>query len=131
MAVTKKTSKERYFKELVERFLEKGFGNIGYLPRWVIICIDVFILLLASFFTYFILYDLGFKFHTTYSLTNRIAIIIIVNVICFLIFKTYAGIIRYSTFIDALKLLLSTFSAYIILVSINYLHFFCFLINKP
>jgi hypothetical protein len=33
MAVTKKTSKERYFKELVERFLEKGFGNIGYFWR--------------------------------------------------------------------------------------------------
>jgi FlaA1/EpsC-like NDP-sugar epimerase len=119
-----KTPKKKYFKELLERFLEKGFGNIGYLPRWVIIFIDAVILLLASFLTYYILYDLGLKFHTTYSTSIRIGLIIFINVLCFLVFRTYAGIIRYSTFIDAFKLLLSTFSAYVILVSINYLHFF-------
>ncbi len=124
MAVTTKTSKKKYFKELIDGFLEKGFGKIGYLPRWVIICIDVVILLLGSFLTYFIVFNLTLKFHDTYSLPTRIAIIVFINVLCFLIFRTYAGIIRYSTFIDALKLLLSTFSAYIILVSINYLHFF-------
>ncbi len=124
MAVTIKSSNKKYFKELIDNFLEKRFGNIGYLPRWIIICIDVVILLLASFLTYFIVSNLTLKFHDTYSLTTRITIIIFINVICFLIFRTYAGIIRYSTFIDALKLLLSTFSAYVILVSINYLHFF-------
>jgi FlaA1/EpsC-like NDP-sugar epimerase len=124
MTVTTKTSIKKYFKELMDSFLEKRFENIGYLPRWVIICIDVLILLLASFLTYFIVSNLTLKFHDTYSLTTRIVIKLLVNVFCFLIFKTYAGIIRYSTFIDALKLLLSTFSAYLILVSINYLHFF-------
>lgn len=124
MTVTIKTSIKKYFKELMDSFLEKRFENIGYLPRWVIICIDVLILLLASFFTYFIVSNLTLKFHDTYPLPTRIALIIFINVLCFLIYRTYAGIIRYSTFIDALKLLLSTFSAYIILVSINYLHFF-------
>ena len=124
MTVTTKTSIKKYFKELMDSFLEKRFENIGYLPRWVIICIDVLILLLASFLTYFIVSNLTLKFHDTYSLPTRIALIIFINVLCFLIFKTYAGIIRYSNFIDALKLLLSTFSAYLILVSINYLHFF-------
>lgn len=124
MVVNTKTSKEKYFKQLLERFLEKGFGTIGYLPRWIIIFIDAVILLLASFLTYYILYDLGSKFYTTYSISTRIGLIIFINVLCFLVFRTYAGIIRYSTFIDAFKLLLSTFSAYVILVLINYLHFF-------
>src|SRR5690606_237443 len=91
---------------------------------WIIICIDVAILLIASLLTYIIVSNLTLRFYDTYSLTTRYGIIVFTNVMCFLAFRTYAGIIRYSTFIDALRLLLSTFSAFVILVSLNYLHFF-------
>lgn len=120
----KRFLKKNYFKEIVDSFLQNRFTNIGYLPRWIIICIDIAILLIASFLTYLIVSNLTLSFYDTYSLNVRYGIIIITNVLCFLAFRTYAGIIRYSTFIDALRLLLSTFCAFIILVSLNYLHFF-------
>lgn len=116
--------KKEYFKELAESFFENRFTNIGYLPRWIIICIDVTILILASFLTYLIVANLTLRFYDTYSLSTRYGIIILANVLCFLAFRTYAGIIRYSTFIDAFRLLISTFSAFVILVSLNYLHYF-------
>lgn len=116
--------KKEYFKEIAESFFENRFTNIGYLPRWIIICIDILILILASFFTYLIVTNLTLRFYDTYSLSTRYGIIILANVLCFLAYRTYAGIIRYSTFIDALRLLLSTFSAFLILVSLNYLHYF-------
>lgn len=116
--------KKEYFKEIAESFFENRFTNIGYLPRWIIICIDVTILILASFLTYLIVANLTLRFYDTYSLSTRYGIIILANVLCFLAFRTYAGIIRYSTFIDALRLLLSTFSAFVILVILNYLHYF-------
>src|SRR5690606_2049426 len=119
----KRFLKKNYFKEIVDSFLQNRFTNIGYLPRWIIICIDVVILLIASFLTYLIVSNLTLRFYDTYSLTTRYGIIVFTNVMCFLAFRTYAGIIRYSTFIDALRLLLSTFSAFVILVSLNYLHF--------
>ena len=121
---SKKVFTKSYFKEITESFFENRFTNLGYLPRWIIICIDIVILIFASFLTYYIISNLTLRFYDTYSLSTRYLIIIVSNVLCFIAFRTYAGIIRYSTFIDALRLLLSTFSAFIILVVLNYVHYF-------
>lgn len=121
---SKKVFTKSYFKEITESFFENRFTNLGYLPRWIIICIDIIILIFASFITYYIISNLTLRFYDTYSLSTRYLIIIVSNVLCFIAFRTYAGIIRYSTFIDALRLLLSTFSAFIILVVLNYVHNF-------
>lgn len=121
---SKKVFTKSYFKEITESFFENRFTNLGYLPRWIIICIDIVILIFASFLTYYIISNLTLRFYDTYSLSTRYLIIIVSNVLCFIAFRTYAGIVRYSTFIDALRLLLSTFSAFIILVVLNYVHYF-------
>lgn len=121
---SKKVSTKSHFKELLENFFENRFTNIGYLPRWIIICIDIVILIIASFLTYYIISNLTLRFYDTYSLSTRYLIITVSNVLCFIAFRTYAGIIRYSTFLDALRLLLSTFSAFVILVVLNYVHYF-------
>lgn len=116
--------KRSYIKEIAESFFENRFTNIGYLPRWIIICIDVVILLIASVLTYLIVSNLTLRFYDTYSIATRYGIIVVANVLCFIAYRTYAGIIRYSTFIDAFRLLISTFSAFVVLVTLNYLHFF-------
>lgn len=120
----KKFFKKSYLKEATESFFEERFTSIGYLPRWIIICIDIVILLIASFLTYWIVSNLTLRFYDTYSIATRYGIILFANVLCFIAFRTYAGIIRYSTFIDAFRLLISTFSAFVVLVTLNYLHFF-------
>ncbi|MEZ4788036.1 MAG: nucleoside-diphosphate sugar epimerase/dehydratase [Flavobacterium haoranii] len=107
------------FSDLVEN----RFKNIGYLPRWIIICIDISILFLASVVTYFLVSDLTLSFYPTFTLFERYALIIVVNLLCFLVYRTYAGIIRYSSFIDAFRLLFSTFTAFLILVIFNYTYF--------
>ena len=103
--------------------VENRFKNIGYLPRWIIICIDISILFLASVVTYFLVSDLTLSFYPTFTLFERYALIIVVNLLCFLVYRTYAGIIRYSSFIDAFRLLVSTFTAFLILVIFNYTYF--------
>lgn len=42
----------------------------------------------------------------------------------FFVFKTYAGIIRHSTFIDGIKLLLATFSGFVTLIGMNFIFYF-------
>jgi FlaA1/EpsC-like NDP-sugar epimerase len=54
------------------------------------------------------------------DLISEFIIILFAHAIFFFTFKTYSGIIRYSTFIDGLKLLYATFSALIFLVVFNY-----------
>lgn len=112
-------SLNHFFSDLVEN----RFNNIGYLPRWIIICIDISILFLASVVTYFVVSNLTLGFYPTFTLFERYALIIVVNLLCFLVYRTYAGIIRHSSFIDALRLLFSTFTAFLILVIFNYTYF--------
>jgi FlaA1/EpsC-like NDP-sugar epimerase len=103
---------------------KKGFIkyilSLEYLPRWIIFCIDVMIVALANVITYTVVKNLEVEFYDTLSFVMRFSITMIVNVIFFLLFKTYSGIIRHSSFIDVIKLLLSTSCALITLTVINY-----------
>ena len=105
-------------------WVQRRFSNLGYLPRWIIICIDVCIVALASYLTYLVVSNLTLRFYTTYSAFFRYSIVVVVHVFFFLIYRTYAGIIRHSSFFDALKLFFSAFSAFLVLVLFNYTHYF-------
>lgn len=94
--------------------------NIKYLPRWAILGIDIGIIALAGFLTVLALRDLTDRFYTLLSLPQRMLLVIVVNVIFFFIYRTYAGLIRHSSYIDALKLMLACFSTFVTLLLINY-----------
>src|SRR5690606_12677200 len=81
--------------------------NIKYLPRWVVFLIDIFLVLTASVITVFIIIDLTPNYYTFLNFPSKIVLGAFVHIIYFLVFRTYAGIIRYSSNIDALKLLLA------------------------
>ncbi len=55
-----------------------------------------------------------------FGMATRYGLIILINSIFFLIYRTYSGIIRHSTFIDGVKLLTSTTTSYIFLLIINF-----------
>lgn len=105
----------RFFMDMSERKLR----TVGYLPRWIIFLIDVFIVLIASVITYIIVSSLNQIFDNDRNTPIRYLAVISTNAAFFLLFRTYAGIIRHSTFIDGIKLLVSTTTAFIVLVSIN------------
>ena len=109
------------FKILKYSVFGKRFNNLGYLPRWIIFAIDVFIVFLASVITYFIVYDLSNLEYNYFGMASRYGLIILINAIFFLIYRTYSGIIRHSTFIDGVKLLISTTTSYIFLLIINFI----------
>jgi len=106
------------------KVFEKYILSLEYLPRWIIFCIDVIIVVIANALSYLIIINLEVEFYDTLSFKERFSIVIIIHVIFFLIFKTYSGIIRHSSFIDVIKLLLSTSCALITLEIINYGSFF-------
>lgn len=104
------------------------FRNIGYLPRWIIFLIDVGIIIVANFITYTTVSNLVKLQPEAYLLNQplRYGAIVGVNVIFFVFYRTYAGIIRHSTFIDGVRLLVSTFSSFIVLLVANYAWAFFF-----
>ena len=112
------------FSEITKDFFENRFSNLAYLPRWVVFCIDIVIVLFAGVITYFIVSNLTFKNYDTYSVSIRYLITLLTYAFFFFAFRTYAGIIRHSSFIDGIRLLLATSFAFFSLVVLNYTHFF-------
>ena len=98
--------------------------NLKYLPRWAVLLIDISLVTLSTILTIFILLDLSPFQYNLLSFFDKGVIIVAVNIFFFYIFKTYAGIIRYSSNIDALKLLLATIGSFISLLIINYTTYF-------
>lgn len=76
------------------------------MPRWLIFMID----LLFVLFSVFLAYMLRFNFHVPQSETRQwvqvFTIVLVVRAMSFFIFKTYAGIIRYTSTEDAVRIFL-------------------------
>lgn len=108
------------FEVLKNSILGRRFRNIGYLPRWIIFAIDVFILVIASVITYLIMYSLTGVLYDFKQIVIKYGSFILVNSVFFLVYRTYSGIIRHSTFIDGVKLLISTTTSYLFLLLFNF-----------
>lgn len=97
--------------------------NIKYLPRWAILGIDIGLTVAAGVLTVLVMTDLTNSFYSFLDMRQRMSLAIGVNLIFFFIYRTYAGLIRHSSFVDAFKLMLACFSTFITLVFINYTTF--------
>lgn len=91
-----------------------------YLPRWIVIVIDIILGAFSFMGVYLILHATPVKFHQTISVAEQGVMIVFVNVIYFFIFKTFSGIIRHSTFTDITKLAFASFFTFLTLVLINF-----------
>jgi FlaA1/EpsC-like NDP-sugar epimerase len=111
-------------REIRSNIFNKKFQNIGYLPRWIIFAIDVTIVAVASVVTYVIIDNLSVQFDSYFERPVSSLIIVLIHAIFFMAFRTYAGIIRHSTFIDGVKLLVASTCAYFLLLTTNYVFFF-------
>ena len=121
----KKNKNVNNSKSLIpNKVFERYILSLEFLPRWIIFCIDVLIVVIAYAISYLIIENLEVKFYDTLSIAAQFSIVIIAYVIFFLLFKTYSGIIRHSSFIDVIKLLLSTSCTLITLEIINYSTYF-------
>ena len=108
------------FKFLRRIISTKRFQNIGYLPRWIIFAIDVSIVLVACVVTQIMVYSLNVKLYPALNPYVQYGFVILLNAFSFIFFRTYSGIIRHSTFIDGVKLLVATTTAYLTLMILNY-----------
>ncbi len=104
-------------------FSEINFGfkirNLGYLPRWLILLLDLFIVLSSGVISYFLLKGIKLDFIPKPFVVYGIVFYLVVNLFFFWIYRTYSGIIRHSSYIDAIKLFFSQFSTFVILLIVN------------
>ena len=109
------------FKDNNLRF---NIRNLKYLPRWFIVCLDIAILIVSFVLTFVIFFRMELEYVKRDCLTYFIVGLLVTNVFFFWLFRTYSGIIRHSSYIDAVKLLFSQLSVFIFFIFINY----CFVV---
>ncbi|MEC5156968.1 polysaccharide biosynthesis protein [Chryseobacterium sp. MP_3.2] len=100
-----------------------SLSDVRYLPRWIILVIDIVLIFLATYFSTYIIERINYNTKLFYDDIPMYALILIANVLFMFIFKTFAGIIRHSTFIDLFKIVLSTFCSTLLVTGISYSYF--------
>jgi FlaA1/EpsC-like NDP-sugar epimerase len=80
------------------------FKHINIVPRWIIFLIDLTICCFAFTFSSLIKHNLALAGLNLRDLSGNLLIIVLINSIVFINFRTYAGIIRYTGVQDALRI---------------------------
>ena len=95
--------------------------SLSYLPRWVILFADIAISLISSIFSFFLAAKIAPAGMSAAILSPEwsIALILGTQILFFWIFHTYSGVLRYSSYVDAAKLLLAVCVNAAVLLVIN------------
>ena len=73
------------------------------LPYWSIFMIDCAIVMASGAIVYFVFHDMNTMFENTFKLGATMTCITLMSVIGFRLFHTYSGFMRYSSFVDLLR----------------------------
>ena len=91
-----------------------------YAPRWIVLAIDIFISTASIIIAYLLRFNFDIPENEKVGeLTQIVQLVVAVRIIGFLVFKTYAGIIRYTGLNDARRIVITTASGSILISLIN------------
>lgn len=112
------TNSDSYFSRDNFRF---NIHNLSYLPRWIIVMIDSMVIVLSFFLTYIIFQRVGLSYIITENKVTYLSSFFGINIFFFWLFRTYSGIIRHSSFIDAVKILFSQTAVFVLFLFFNFI----------
>ena len=114
--------KQNNLDELHHSDIFARIPQMNYLPRWGVLLIDIVLSTLAFWLSVWV----GSGFLHYLELSNQpisigiqYLVVMGVQLVAFWAFHTYSGILRYSTFIDTIKVLLSSLCTGFVLLALN------------
>lgn len=113
-----------YWQVVKKSDIFSHFTSVGYLPRWVVLIFDIFTCVIAYFLSYFLANSLSSALTNPvliYSIWHRLLLVIVVQIFFFWVFHTYSGILRYSGYVDAIKLFFAVASTVLLLLLVNFI----------
>ncbi|MGP1416903.1 MAG: polysaccharide biosynthesis protein [Prevotella fusca] len=96
------------------------YFSMNALPYWVILLIDIIICYFSGIFVFWLYYHGAVAFNNIALLSKTILMYMVFNLIGFRIFRTYSGIIRYSSFVDLQRVVLAMFLSLVIAEVMHY-----------
>lgn len=93
-------------------------SGLKYVPRWIVLCLDLTLIVISFIVGYYFSMKLSTIHPDTniFGFTQKLLLIVGLQFISFWLFHTYSGVLRYSGYVDAAKLLLSVLSTITVLV---------------
>ncbi|WP_044270676.1 polysaccharide biosynthesis protein [Bacteroides timonensis] len=86
------------------------------LPIWTILLIDVLIIVVSSLLAYALRYDFRSIFMESSTIDKTVVWTVIVNLVFFRVFRTYSNVLRFSSFIDIMRIFVSLTVSYALLM---------------
>ena len=86
------------------------------LPIWTILLIDVFIIVISSLLAYALRYDFRSIFLESSTIDKTILWTVVVNLVFFRVFRTYSNVLRFSSFVDIMRIFVSLTVSYALLM---------------
>ncbi len=105
------------------KFLRRIFSS-RVLPSWTILVLDLLIVALSVLIAYLLRFDVSYPFQHSTELLLSIGVIAVVDVVFFRVFRTYANVLRLSSFVDLLNIFLSMVLSLIVTIVVNYICLF-------
>ena len=105
----------KYFYKLINWYFKKAS-----LPYWCVILIDCLIVYGSAFVVYWIFHRGSQTQLQFYSITCVMLLYLLISIVTFRVFHTYSGIIRYSSFVDLMKVAYANGTACFIVWILHY-----------
>ena len=86
------------------------------LPIWTILLIDMLIIVLSCLMAYVLRYDFRSIFLESSTIDKTIVWTLVVNLVFFRVFRTYSSVLRFSSFIDIMRIFVSLTVSYALLM---------------
>lgn len=108
-------------QKLLKKYI--NLKRLSFLPSWSILIIDIFITTSVALFTFVTFRMIGVDFYETLQTSVRFSIYLGVIFFYFFLFKTYTGIIRYSSLKDATRIFKAIAFAFTTIVAFDAIYF--------
>ncbi|MBR5677673.1 MAG: polysaccharide biosynthesis protein [Paludibacteraceae bacterium] len=114
--------KNEQTKEILQSDMFSHLPQMNYMPRWGVLLLDLLLCAVAFWISIWVGSDFLIHIDASRQMLGigwQCLIVLFVQLCTCWAFHTYSGILRYSTFIDTIKVFLANFSAGLILMLIN------------
>ena len=115
---------------MIDKVLNWYFSK-NALPYWCILIIDCLVCFISGLFVFWLFFRGGQTLANILPVSRTLGLYIAVNIVMFRIFRTYSGIIRYSSFVDLLRIVYAMLSAFVVVWIFHYAVLYYPTVFKP
>jgi FlaA1/EpsC-like NDP-sugar epimerase len=101
----------------------KKINDISFLPRWIILLIDLGLLLVSIVFAYLLRFNFNIADVIAFKFTEGLVLFSICHLLAIFLTQSYAGIIRYTSIEDGLRISYTTFIGTVLIAIVSYLNY--------